>query len=252
LSQDYEDWVKSQPRAYQDALEATWDPYVVAAALNDFMNSRRAKAPPHSYSELETVLKKLKVPEAKDTAAAEPLQEPGHESNQRSVQYPSLAEELNRELDRVLEDLKKTQSPPDENLPEPARETKPMFREPQAVSTPGPTASVGPSGPDTKIRAPGMTGSDQYLSRVRARISSMWTAPPVDISGKSLTVIMRFRLERDGRVSSVMIEQSSGNKYYDMSAHRAIQSAVPFPPFPPDLTVPYLDTHFTFVVGAAP
>ncbi|MBA3752873.1 MAG: TonB C-terminal domain-containing protein, partial [Nitrospira sp.] len=102
-----------------------------------------------------------------------------------------------------------------------------------------------------RLRVAGLAGSNQYLARVQARISGFWTAPPVDISGKVLMVMVRFRLERDGRVSSVTIEQSSGNEYYDLAAQRAVQSAVPLPPFPSDLTDSYFDAHFTFAVGEA-
>ncbi|MEJ1643717.1 energy transducer TonB, partial [Escherichia coli] len=81
--------------------------------------------------------------------------------------------------------------------------------------------------PDTKLRVAGISGSNQYLARVQARISGFWTAPPVDLSGKALTVVVKFRLERDGRVGTVVIEQSSGNEYYDLSAQQTIQNTIP-------------------------
>lgn len=107
----------------------------------------------------------------------------------------------------------------------------------------------GEGTPPVKQQDPDLKKS--YLARIQARISGFWTAPPVDISGKSLSVTVRFRLMRDGRVGSVVIEKSSGNDYYDMAAQRAVQSAIPFPPFPPDLPDPYLDGSFTFAVGDA-
>jgi TonB family protein len=205
-------------------------------------------------SELDSVLNKLKIPEL--SPPAEPNREPPKLSA-APPKHPSLSEELNQDLDRELKELKKIQPPP-VKMPEPVREIKPIFRDAQPVfrdqqpvTAPAVTASVAHTKPDTKLRVPGVAGSNQYLSRVQARISSFWTAPPVDISGKTLTVVVKFRLERDGKVSSVMIEQSSGNEYYDLSAHRAIQSAVPLPPFPPDLTDSYFDAHFTFAVGEA-
>jgi TonB family protein len=84
---------------------------------------------------------------------------------------------------------------------------------------------------------------------VKSRIVNFWVAPPVDI--KALTVVVRFRLERNGTISSVMIEQTSGNAYFDMAAQRAVQSAIPLPRVPPELTDPYFDTHFTFSAGEA-
>lgn len=48
-----------------------------------------------------------------------------------------------------------------------------------------------------------------------------------------MTAVVGFRLERDGRISSVTVEQSSGNEQYDHAARQAVQNAVPLPPFPP-------------------
>lgn len=135
---------------------------------------------------------------------------------------------------------------------EPVRTVQPMFREPlPATSAPPLAESIPRTKPETQMRVAGVPGSNQYWARVQARIRGFWTAPPADISGKALTVIVKFRLERDGRVSKVTVEKSSGNDYYDMAATRAVQSAVPLPPFPPDMTDSYFDAYFTFAVGEA-
>jgi hypothetical protein len=47
----------------------------------------------------------------------------------------------------------------------------------------------------------------------------------------------------------VVIEQSSGNEYYDLAGKRAVLSAIPLPAFPAELTDSYFDAHFTFMVG---
>jgi TonB family protein len=201
-------------------------------------------------SDLDAMLKKLNVPEMAAAQVAVPQEPP--KPTVTPAKRASLSEEMNNDLDRELQDLKKLQPLPPVKFSEPVREVKPMFREPQPVATAPPvTASVSRAKPDTRLRVAGMPGSNQYLARVQARISGFWTAPPVDISGKALTVTVRFRLERDGRVGGVIIEQSSGNDYYDMAAQRAVQSAIPLPPFPPDLTDSYFDAHFTFAVGEA-
>lgn len=201
-------------------------------------------------SDVDAMLSKLKVPEMASAPADAPKEPP-----RPAVAPPkraSLSEEINSDLDRELQDLKKLQTPPPVKVSEPVREVKPMFREPQPIaSAPPAPAAVTRTKPDTKLKVAGVAGSNPYLARVQARISGFWTAPPVDLSGKAMTVVVRFRLERDGRVGTVVIEQSSGNDYYDLSAQRAVQSAVPLPPFPPDLTDSYFDAHFTFAVGEA-
>ncbi len=201
-------------------------------------------------SDVDAMLSKLKVPEMASAPVDGPKEPP-----KPAVAPPkraSLSDELNSDLDRELLDLKKLHAPPPVRVSEPVREVKPMFHEPQPIASAPPVpAAVTRTKPDTKLKVAGVAGSNPYLARVQARISGFWTAPPVDLSGKVMTVVVRFRLERDGRVGSVIIEQSSGNDYYDMSAQRAVQSAVPLPPFPPDLTESYFDAHFTFAVGEA-
>jgi len=201
-------------------------------------------------SDLDAMLKKLNVPDMAAPQVAVPQEPP--KPNVAPPKRASLSEEMTSDLDRELQDLKKLQAPPPVKTSEPVREVKPMFREPQPpAAAPPVTASIPRTKPTPMLRVPGVSGSNPYLARVQARISSFWTAPPVDLSGKVLTVTVRFRLERDGRVGSVIIEQSSGNDYYDMAAQRAVQSAIPLPPFPPDLTDSYFDAHFTFAVGEA-
>ncbi len=88
-----------------------------------------------------------------------------------------------------------------------------------------------------------------YLARVQARITSFWTPPPVD--DKPRTVIVRFRLERNGGVNNIAVEKSSGNDYVNMAATRAVQSAAPLPPFPANSTDSFLDLHLTLAIGEA-
>ena len=126
-----------------------------------------------------------------------------------------------------------------------------MFREPPpAVSAPPVTASIPRTKPDTRLRVAGVAGSNPYLALVQARIRKFWEPPDVGVLATP-RVVVKFRLERNGQVSSMAIEESSGNDYYDMSAQRAIRSAVPLPPFPNDLPDSSFDAHFTFFVGEA-
>jgi TonB family protein len=152
---------------------------------------------------------------------------------------PSLTEDVNKELDEELKKLKNIE------LPKPAQSEVAPKPVPQ-VETKIPSVKTV----DTTLKVPGMApGSNAYLSRVRQRISSFWNAPPVDVTGQAYVVIVQFRLHRNGSVTGVAIERSSGNEYYDLSGKRAVLNAVPLPMFPPELTEPYFDAHFTFTVG---
>jgi colicin import membrane protein len=155
----------------------------------------------------------------------------------------SLTEDVSREVDeefKKIRTLELPKTPPVEVPVQPSPQPSPQVE--------AKTPSVKTI--DTALKVPGMApGSNAYLARVRQRISSVWSAPPVDVTRQAYLVIVKFRLHRNGTVSGVMIEQSSGNEYYDLAGKRAVVSAIPLPAFPSDLTEPYFDAHFTFAVG---
>jgi len=109
---------------------------------------------------------------------------------------------------------------------------------------------AAPAQPTTAIQVPGIVpGLNRYLALVQSKISSQWVAPQVDLTGRSLQVVIKFRLDRTGVVSHVAIEKSSGNEYYDLAGTRAVLSANPLPPFPQDVSDTNVDAHFSFTVG---
>lgn len=194
-----------------------------APAFGDFSPAEKPK---------KTQFKLPDVPVASETK--EPLARAPESKPQ-----PSLTEDLNKELDEEFKKIKNVELPkaaPAEPTPKPAPRIEAKAPSIKAV--------------DTTLKVPGMApGSNAYLGRVRQRISNYWNAPPVDVSAQSYVVIVQFRLHRNGTVTGVMIEQSSGNEYYDLAGKRAVLSAVPLPVFPVELTEPYFDAHFTFTVG---
>jgi colicin import membrane protein len=104
--------------------------------------------------------------------------------------------------------------------------------------------------PTTAIQVPGIVPElNRYLALVQSKISSQWVAPQVDLTGRSLQVVIKFRLDRSGVVSHVTVEKPSGNEYYDMAGTRAVLSANPMPPFPQDMSDTTVDAHFSFTVG---
>ncbi len=68
-----------------------------------------------------------------------------------------------------------------------------------------------------------------YLDQVERRIMAAWKLPR---NANGLTVVIRLRLDRSGRVSDVRVEKSSGDKQFDASAVQAVRRASPFPPVP--------------------
>jgi TonB family protein len=85
-----------------------------------------------------------------------------------------------------------------------------------------------------------------YLSRVQAKVTERW-------SGKALPgqqPVAVFEINREGQVSKLAIEKSSGNTYYDQAALRAITEANPFPPLPAEFTGQTLRVHLGFNFSA--
>ncbi len=193
-----------------------------APKFGDLSPARVAKvdpAPQTLRKEIDTLLNNLKVPDVPPTK--ESLQE-----IQERQPRPSVSKEIDKEL-------KKLQPPP------------------TAPADPAMAAKVPDlKKPETVMKVPGMaSGFNQYLARVQLKISSQWSAPPVDLTGRPLEVIIKFRLHRSGTVSDVIVERTSGNEYYDLAGKRAVLNADPLPAFPREMADAYLDAHFSFTVG---
>lgn len=86
-----------------------------------------------------------------------------------------------------------------------------------------------------------------YLQIITDRVSTNWFQSLVDpgISGDFQTIIY-FKIFRDGRISDIAIEQSSGVRSLDLSALRAVQTSAPFPLLPRDYEDEYLGIHLIF------
>jgi periplasmic protein TonB len=81
-----------------------------------------------------------------------------------------------------------------------------------------------------------------YLAAVQRKITERWEgrAQP----GRQPVAV--FEIARNGQVSKLTIEKSSGNVYYDQQALRAITEANPLPPLPPEFSEPMLRIHLGF------
>ena len=92
-----------------------------------------------------------------------------------------------------------------------------------------------------------------YWGRLWSKIDREWIAPAVDVrSNQPIHVLLAFRIERNGAVKNLSIEESSGNKYYDLAAKRAVIDATPLPAFPSNMLELYYDIQFQFTVNLDP
>lgn len=180
--------------------------------------------------------KSLDIPRIPDVA-----QEPVAKVLQRS----SVSDDLNRELEEELKKIKQFRPAAKLDIPSEVKlreaPAKPVAQ--QEVKVPAVKT------PETTLKIAGTAGSSSYWARVQSIISSQWEPPPVDLAGQTYTVVVKFRLQRDGMIKEVVVKQTSGNAYFDLAGQRAVLRPRVLPAFPPDMTDGYKDIEMVFRVG---
>ena len=79
-----------------------------------------------------------------------------------------------------------------------------------------------------------------YAQSMISKIRVNWYAimPQIIRTGMQGNVVIRFTIQRDGRITDVTILKSSGIPPYDMAAKRAIENSSPLNPLPKDFPNP--------------
>ena len=106
-----------------------------------------------------------------------------------------------------------------------------------APSTHGAEAS-GPEG-----------GGNRYLNKMRDKISKRITAMRIPLPERAARFLIT--VARDGQVTDVQLQESSGLDAFDQGAYAAIIRASPFDPLPAYIDGDYVDITFTFRPEAA-
>ncbi|HLH72064.1 MAG TPA: TonB family protein [Chloroflexota bacterium] len=86
-----------------------------------------------------------------------------------------------------------------------------------------------------------------YVNAITRAISNNWLKSMVDSSvQKAPRVYISFSIARDGTVSSVQVQQSSGIPSLDRSAQRAVLASSPLPALPGDYRGGSVSVNFYF------
>jgi colicin import membrane protein len=189
-----------------------------------------------SAAQPQQAAKALDIPRVPDVAQAPVAKVP-----QRS----SVSDDLNRELEEELKKIKQFQPTAKLDIPKEMKPSEPSFKPLPQQEVKVPAVKT----PDTTLKISGTAGSNPYWARVQSIISSQWEPPPIDMAGQTYTVIVKFRLQRDGTIKDVVVQQSSGNAYFDMAGQRAVSRPRILPLFPADMTDSYKDVEMVFRVG---
>jgi len=197
-----------------------------------------------------TPLKATPPPAKKETLRDLTTPQKAQRETKSSMRYPveKPKKEPKQKTEKKAAITKPEPSPPEESAKEGAGS--------------GDTGSGGP-GMGTGLRigtgsgsgGPGYGGSSglanfpyvYYLQIITDRVSANWFTSLVDpgVSGNFQTVIF-FRINRNGQVSELKVEESSGLTPLDLSALRAVKASSPFPPLPRDYEDSYLVIHLIF------
>jgi protein TonB len=117
------------------------------------------------------------------------------------------------------------------------RAISPLFNQQQAVG-----AGVG-----MERGNPFGIGFAWYAEALQRRLSEEWTKTLSQVSGPTdRPVVVRFEILRDGRIEDIRVIESSGNRSFDYSAHRAVQFINPFRALPPALRRSSIPVEMTF------
>lgn len=81
-----------------------------------------------------------------------------------------------------------------------------------------------------------------YLTQMTDLIRRNWT----NNQGATGEVLMKFTIQRDGTLSNVQVEKSSGNALLDLESQRALAKTRTLPPLPREFTENTLTVHLTF------
>lgn len=125
--------------------------------------------------------------------------------------------------------------------PPPVEEVKPpevvaADAVPEAVVVEEKSAAAKQQGGDPTIRL-------AYLGKLRSNIERNKINPQTRDSG---TVVVRFTVDKLGKLVSREVASSSGSKRLDEAALAAIERASPFPPFPTGLATPSIVVNVPF------
>ncbi|MGQ9679031.1 MAG: energy transducer TonB [bacterium] len=97
------------------------------------------------------------------------------------------------------------------------------------------------------VRVEGATvlGYNYYLQQMLKRIGENWEDPTYNQTRKKPAMVF-FVIERDGRLTEVKLEKSSGDGIFDESCLRAVLVTGKLPPLPDEFTTQRLKIHLEF------
>lgn len=87
-----------------------------------------------------------------------------------------------------------------------------------------------------------------YLDKMKRKIELLWQYPEIArANGLSGSLKISFAVDKNGKLKDVVLVESSGYKFFDDAAMKALRDASPFAPFPDTWDVERLNIDGTFI-----
>jgi TonB family protein len=217
----------------------------------------RPALPPRAEEPPPRVTRRNELPEREAPRAAPPAPAPPPDLPARSPSLPDLPARAPSLPDRTpIPRPPTTPRTGDKELPPMASAPSPPAPAP-TPPTPAPSTAATqaePPAPALGQRSGSAQGSGAvtlnvsdfpfawYLSAIHRKVTERWEGRA--LQGRQ--PVVTFEIARDGQVSNVVIKDSSGNRYYDLTAMRAIAEAAPFPKLPDEFPGSVLRVHMGF------
>ncbi len=212
---------------------------LITVIVTQWVSFRQVKYVPRQVYDVTLVTPAVAEPTRKVTAAVKEVARPA----------PTPVEEEKKEEEMP--------PPPDEVKKPPVK--KPVEKKPEQQKT-IPTTQIEKTLPpvegdttqqETATPATGSMSFEKdfpfahYIGRMRQKIAATWRPPGGSVEERSCRVY--FRVHRNGSVSHVSVEESSGVFLFDQSCQRAVLQSAPLPPLPREYRDAYLGVHFSFL-----
>ena len=99
------------------------------------------------------------------------------------------------------------------------------------------------------IRSKGdLTRLGWYLDLVQDKIIERWVAPPDLTTSRDYYSVLKFKLDRSGRINDVAVAEGSGDASFDEAGKLAAQAVGVLPPLPPLVPEESLEIKLSFTV----
>ncbi len=122
--------------------------------------------------------------------------------------------------------------------------SKPKSRpKPKPTAKSNPTKTLRQGKASLQVEGKNFT-DDFYLNLIITKIANNWLNPLR--GGRKISTVIYFKIQKNGDVTDIEIEKSSGNKLFDQSAKRAVMASSPLPSLPESYTGDFLGVHFEF------